>query len=340
MPSTLTLAQARLELDGQSPAAELDARINLACERLVAMGKWRGLMDRLAVRISDGLFTLPMEYESCVAATLEGAPIQIRAPWYEFMQGGWGTPDITGYPVPIDRGLHAALRDVAVEPDKSDAEGVVFHLENLGDVTQVPGQPEGSGGPGPSETWPSFSLIGEGLPTEGSNSTYGEASRFNETVTITENDTGVETSTFAFTRITGLTKPRTLGRVFVLGADSGNLLAVMEPRDTRMSLHRYEVPLRSSAEAGDRVVVAFAKRAFRKAAEDDDLLAIDSVYALRNALIALQYEDEGDDKLSLTHWSLSRKHLDDALSEHRGSSSRVLPIYNRASGGHRLRSLR
>lgn len=419
-PTTLTLGQARAELASAAPSAELTARINLACERLLAMGKWRGLMDRIAVRATGGLFSLPMDYESCVSATLEGAPVRIRTPWYEFMPGGWGTPDLERYPVPIDRGLHAAFFD----PENTDtgAEGLVFATETSDDdgttVTAAGEGPEnqssgtveieagvpsvtGAGTTGANGTdwtlsgtdsetgrniysraegaylfaWSSgfWELIGpsgvlyyteasasepwdteaawvahlgsapaptvtEGTatmetPLEGN--TYGEPSRYSNSI-----DAPGTLSAFSFNRITSLSKPRTTGRIFVTGATSGSLLAVLEPRDTVYSIRRYAVPGSDNSDTGEQIVVAFCKRAFRRASEDSDPLAVDSVYAIRMALSALQYEDEGDAKESLTFWAMARKHLDDALSEYRGSSARVLPIHNRASGGHRLRSIR
>jgi hypothetical protein len=142
-----------------------------------------------------------------------------------------------------------------------------------------------------------------------------------------------------------LKKTRTVGRVFVRGIDSGDLLCVMEPRDTVMRLRRYEVPGSNRTrpgeeDAGEQRVIAYCKKAHRKLSANSDELVIDSIYALRCALLALQYEDEGDEQKAAAQWGFARASLDDALSEHRGSASRVVPIYNKGAMASRLRAIR
>jgi hypothetical protein len=323
----LTLAQAVDELADHAPVADLVRRLNLAEERLIAMGKWRGLMVRVAFSAENGLFSLPQSLETCIAATVDGSPALIRGPWYEFLPGGWGSPDeASSYPVPIDRGLHAAFRDVSWAGGPPP-EGLRFEFEEADDLTGI-----------------TIAYEGEGPASE---ATYGLPTRYKGSFVSDGDPVEIPTNDFAFTRIGSLKKDRTKGRVFVRGADSGTLLSVMEPRDTVMRLRRYEVPSLGRLSAPDELspnpkqrVVGYCKKAFRRLADPTDELVIESVYALRCALSALQYEDEASEERATTHWGLARAALDDALSEHRGSSSRQVPIYNRGTMGSRLRAIR
>jgi hypothetical protein len=139
--------------------------------------------------------------------------------------------------------------------------------------------------------------------------------------------------------LTYFSKTRTTGRVHLEAQqadDSWLRVGTYEPRDTAVSYRRYALP---TAEEGD-VVIGFCKRRFRKAEDGSDPLAVESLYALRMALQAVSFEDAGETQAAVEYWSLAIKHLDDQLSEHRGSAMRTVPIFCKASAGKRLRAIR
>ena len=87
-------------------------------------------------------------------------------------------------------------------------------------------------------------------------------------------------------------------------------------------------------------MVAYCKKRFRPVEDLSDELPVESIYCLRMAIEALLSETEGDLQKSQNFWELARKGLSDALSEHRSSALRTVPIYCRAAAGSKLRAIR
>lgn len=111
----MTLQEASLQL---APYLRNDeeptAKINLAQERILAFGKWKGLVQALELMVySDGLVTLPRDYETALAfargTSINGSTsvpntMQPRDQWFSFYKGGGITPDTALRP--IDLGDH------------------------------------------------------------------------------------------------------------------------------------------------------------------------------------------------------------------------------------------
>lgn len=304
----LTLSEASSELESLLPAGKEAEHLNLVCEKLLARGKYRGFTARARFVVrEDRQITLPMDFETMIGATLEDEPQILRDPWYEFVPRG---------STPYHKGDFLLSRDLG--------DGFVTFRD--------PASPTALRLSAASEEEVEFTIAGRRTGDEGADS---------ETFSLTSDFTGPAVATISGVvhEVTSFKKARTAGRVFLEAQqeDSSWLrVGCFEPRDEKISLRRYALP---TAREGD-VVVALCKRRFRKAVGDSDPLAVDSIYALRTALEALSLESGGDVDAAAKYWSVAVKHLDDALSEHRGSLGRTLPVVARGTGGTRLRAIR
>ncbi len=305
----LTLASAIEQLPALKKSPTAAYQVNLACERLLAMGKFKGMLDTLRLRVyEDGTITLPGDYETLIGAARNGTAQVVHDPWYEFAPRTNATffPDPRYYPADLGDD-HVTYRSPAgadalrlLVADETDAEK---------EVTVVARRTEDEG-------------IKAGI----------------ESFTGTLAEAAEECLSGPIEAITRLLKPRTAGPVSLEARVSGGWVEVgrFGARDTEIRLRKYSLP----AAKEDDVVVAYAKRRFRPAEELTDELQVESIYCLRMSLDALSYETEGDLEKASNFWALSRRALSDALSESRSSAVRTVPIYCRAAAGSKLRAIR
>lgn len=70
------------------------AAANRAMRELVNEGEWPGVVDQYYFRtdpMEDAVLVLPSKFERLLGVTLDGAPKEIRSPWFEFCQYGPGS---------------------------------------------------------------------------------------------------------------------------------------------------------------------------------------------------------------------------------------------------------
>lgn len=305
----LTLQDALEQIPLLKKAQDAAFKVNLACERLMAMGKFNGML--IPVRLQSyeqGTITLPGDLETMIGATNNGASQIIHDPWFEFAPRPNRplTPDPQFYSADLGDS-HVTYRSVA------GATALRLIAEDAGDedaevtITIRPTEDQG---------------IKAGL------------------VVVTDS-LGNLSSEFGGGEINAIpkfSKPRTAGWVSLEAKFEGAWIEVgrFGPRDTEIRLRKYSIP---GAEEGD-LVVAYCKKRFRPVEDLSDELPVESIYCLRMAIEALLSETEGDLQKSENFWGLARKGLSDALSERRSSALRTLPIYCRAAAGSKLRAIR
>jgi hypothetical protein len=305
----LTLQQAVEQLPLLKKSQTAAYQVNLACERLVAMGKFKGWVLPLNLHVYEkGTVTLPGDFETMLGATLNGSAQEIKDPWYEFAPrpNREYKPDPEFYPADLgDKHVTyrspagaAELRVVAADSGDQNAE-ITVKVRESNDQGVRAETSEWSG-------------------------TVATATGLFDTVPIDE--------------VIGFSKPRTSGHLTLSAMLNGLWVEVgrFQPRDTEISFRKYSIP---AAQEGD-TVVAYCKKRFRPVEELSDELPVESIYALRLALEALLSETEGDIEKASNFWMLSRKALSDALSEFRSSAVRTVPIYCRAAAGSKLRAIR
>lgn len=281
----ITLKDARPELArlaGVTGFNALDsrflARLNRAIEELMNAGDWPGVVDRYRFRNFDGLITLPAEFQRIVGVAIDNVPMEMRSPWFEFVQDGPGQQDSTGWvDLVLDRGDVCTFQPI---PD----DGTEYTLRVVGEVD------ERESGERPAIIVRGYDADGEPVRTDidGARSD-GEAVAINGDTVPKQTD-----SVTAFSEVTAVIKPETRGNVDLYATNGTDTIHIARysPREKTPSYRQYFVPGIAS-EAGHTVLVR-ARRRFIPVRDDNDFLLISNMGALESMLMALQKREAED----------------------------------------------
>lgn len=271
--------------------ARFVARVNEAQEELMNEGDFPGVVDRWHILFDEvtGELILPYYLDRLMQVTVDRCPAQIMSPWAEFVNYGTGPmndPDTDGagnnlvprnwvsdcldrgevvskLPIPVADGPWV-IRCYATE---DEAAGAQINLQGFKDKRVI--RSEVTAG-----VWKNgvFLDIDNSVPF---------------TVTTQE-----------FDSLSAVVKPETNGYVRITaynGADEVEL-SDYAPVETTPSYRNYFIASLYRPETGvrNRVVLARARRRFVPVAEDDDVLIISNINALKCGVIALWKRDAGD----------------------------------------------
>jgi hypothetical protein len=304
----LTLQTAVESISSLKNSGDPAGQVNLACERLYSFGKFKGLTKALYLQVyEDGTITLPQDFETLLGARLNGVPQRLHDSWFQFVSSGNGFSQAEPGIVSLDLGDgHVTYRSASGATD-------LRLVSSVADAAKT------------------FSATIRSSADEGiaENTTV---------VTGTLGDHGVTLGVTTVDSVTAFIKEPTAALVSLEAKLDGVWVEVgrFAPGDTEICLRKYSLP---QGHEGD-VTLAYCKRRFRPVSRTTDALPIDSIYVLRLALEALDFELSNDLKSATEYWGAARKALDDTLSEHRSSGSRTLPVICRAAAGAGLRAIR
>lgn len=281
----LTLGAARSTIAEAIGVCENSPRIpkllNLAVERLLPRGKWKGTFQRYRTCLSSGCVTLSRHFETVEGFSLCKVPGMIRNEFFEFQGtsfGILGENDCPGNTL-INRGLAVAFDEMSSATQKIK----VFAdcIETTGAYILLQGFDE-------NRNW-----IRTQLPD--TSWIDGERVLLSTTAQISSN---------YFTSLTGVQKPVTNGNIRLYSYDipSGanvKALAIYEPDETLPQYRKYLIPGLSgqsttSSECVDdcdqHAVDLLVKLAFIPVRLDTDYLIIGNLPALELACMAIEEE--------------------------------------------------
>jgi hypothetical protein len=305
----LTLQNAVESISSLKSSGDPAGQVNLACERLYSFGKFKNLVKPLYLKVyEEGTITLPQDYETLLGARIKGVPQRLHDPWFQFVPSGNGYSQAEPGIVSLDLGDgHICYRSASGATDlrlvSSGADAAKTFTATV-------------------RTTEDMGIAAQVLTVTGALGDFGSTFGLEEWLES----------------VTAFTKEPTSALVSLEAEIDGSWdeVARFAPNDTEICLRKYSLPQGLE----DDVVLAYSKRRFRPVSRTTDALPIDSIYVLRLALEALDYEMSGDLKLAPEYWALARKALDDSLSEHRSSAGRTMPVYCRAAAGAGLRAIR
>lgn len=270
------------------------ARVNEAQEELMNEGDWPGVVDRWHILFDEitGELILPYYLDRLMQVTVDYCPAQIMSPWAEFVNYGAGPQDDTltsgngtqnlqprdWYSDCLDRGEVVSklpipptggpwkLRCYATE---DEAAGAVLNLQGYYEDRLIRSQPDGTAG-----DW----INGENIAIDNS-------------VPYTE-------TTLNFAKLSAVVKPETNGYIRLVATDGTSEveLSAYAPVETTPSYRNYYIRSLWRPQTGicNRVVLARARRRFVPVAEDDDVLIISNVNALKCMVVAQWKRDAGE----------------------------------------------
>lgn len=268
-------------------------RLNQVQEMLANEGDWPGVCDRFHLLFDEvtGVLVLPYYLDRLLQVSVDYCPAQIMAPYAEFVNYGAGIQDdalinngtsnlqprnwysdcmdrgevVSHLPVPPTGGPWY-LRCYATEPETS---GAVINLQGWKDNRLIRSQPDGTAG-----DW----INGVDLGIDFS-------------VPFTE-------STQSFDKLSAVVKPETNGYIRITATDGTSEVELSQyaPVETAPSYRSYYIRSLWRPQTGicNRVVLGRVRRRFVPVAEDDDVLMISNINALKSGIVSLWKLDAGD----------------------------------------------
>lgn len=299
-----TLAQAREALkrfvdNGSCNVSVIDGRINEALERLTDHADFECMRAVVRVSTCKNCFSLPYNVEKLLYADVNGTPAKVFGRPYQFMSSGPGDLDMrssgSGFRDIMDQGELPVQFDIPTS--YVDAGGVAVDLSATG-MRLV-----------------AFSTakedVGLKLKVRGFSGS-GNGDEIEDLVDIKRWDEGVEgriagfwgreivTSSEYFKEVSEIIKPETRGYVTMYAATGSDFapastyfsfLAKFHPQQTIPQFRRYAI---TNAGCCASSILALVKLRHVPLVEADDILPIDSMQALKLAVMALREENAGN----------------------------------------------
>ena len=272
-------------------------RLNQAQMEIINLDDWPGVVDRWHLLFDEttGELVLPYYLDRLLQITVDRVPSQIMSPWAEFVNYGVGPQDdtllagdngqnlrprtwysdcldrgevVSRFPVPPTGGPWF-LRCYATVDEEVAGENPVINLQGFKDKKVIRSLTDGTSG-----DW----YNGENL----------------------EIDIGVPytETTHSFDSLSAVVKPETNGYVRITATDGTSEITLSDyaPVETTPSYRNYFIAQlwRRTQGVCNRVVLARARRRFVPVAENDDVLIISNINALKCGMIALWKRDAGN----------------------------------------------
>lgn len=309
----ITLSEARRQLytsivpsiDSQENIDRFNSYLNLSQERLINSGKWNGTILPVRFYSPSGIITLPRRFNSALAAkwhkdngsnSYSTGPIKIRNGWFTYLN-------------PI-----SDLWTVSYWPRYGYNE---TFFDDLGDGYATFANP----------TFKSFDLR---IEIENPNDALNQVvikgkTHSNEDIKLTIALVNPSISIPANLKsIDFFQKPITAGTINLYAVSGVNeeKIGSYEPTETTASYHRYAVPNEPSIDHID----VLCKVRFVPCIDDTDEVIVSNLGALKNMLMSLKWEDEGDMDRSEMYFMKALQLLNNEIREVRGGSQWKLNI--------------
>ena len=278
--------------------AQYLAGLNVAMERLLTMGKWRGTRQRASLPIIDGCITLPRYLESCLGVNLTNCWLEPRLVYSMF--------------APFQIALNTCWSN-GVVPISENAQ--TFIVPDAGFKLKAV----------------SFSAGDNTKAIKFINGTDTSGNPIYATESLTLNNVTPPTSTTTWNTLPNIQKDATTGPVWlysVIGATT-ELIGIYAPSETIPSYKKYQV----SNFGGQTSCDALCKLAFVPAVDDTDLIFPSLVGALIKGLQATQYELASDDRAE-ARWDQAMKILEDDRNELDGKTMPVIEVMGSFGAGN------
>ncbi len=300
-----TLKQVRSELQAVAGTTGMNVsdsrftdRLNLCQQELMDTGDYPGVVDRWLFKADQatGHVALPSFLDRLMSVTVDDVPRTIVSPWYEFYQYGPGQQD--------DYTAYGRARRCWID--------VVMDRGETPVQVPIPDSNSGMDGPWVLRIYPAVDeTVGaeipvinvQGLDDDGliiRSLTDGTAGDYYTGLNIPiDFAQGYVETTQQYSKITGVIKPATNGYVKITawnGVDEVEL-SNYAYNETTPSYRRYYIPAihnRGRSGVREKVLLGRCRKRFVPVSEDDDLLIISNINALKSMIIAQWKRDAGD----------------------------------------------
>lgn len=270
-----------------------DARVmsyaNLATQELVDEWDWPQLICRMKFKTTNCKINVPSEFDRILSLTVDGVPMTMQSPWYEFV--GYG-PQLAGAPpLTFDNTFLGELQGVLDMQEVATFQDIPSD-GSLYYPTVYATMDERVAG-----IRPTMILLGYDNNGQWVRSLNAAGSQIDGVELAINGDSspyGV-TSPVAFSEITGTIKPVTKGylSVYMTGGTQANYFVVSyAPYETQPFYRRYEIPGLSTGTT--HCMKARLRKRFAPIVSDNDMLLIPNLPALSTMVQAVYYRESGN----------------------------------------------
>lgn len=279
-----------------SPDQQFLPILNLVLPRLYAMGYWKDLCYELEITTSNGYFSLPMEAESIMSATVDQTPKNLWAQWHDYKVGGIPN-SYSAYPI-------FGIVDDGYGPSKEVLPNDTNHTVSLKPIS-------------PNTTLPNDGSVYVSYEREnGVNGNY--VFQISNAASMTMVDTDVR-------KILEIRYEGVPVSVVLEATDGTNTYTLAEGRGDFVA--RYRRFRTSSPSNGDtQKVFLLLKRAFLPLMSESDVVYLGNINAIKCAILATTAEDNADIERSNYHWQVCRQLLEEEKDANRGAARQVFTI--------------
>ena len=263
----------------KSSQAVLDA-INNATMELLNVDDWWLTVRRMRFSTQKNVIVLPREVERVVGYKVDGIPYAVKSQFYEFLDGGTFSSDWLGDGNSglVDWGdQHPTMFEIDVDNAPIKLMAWSTHADDDGSELFIRG----------------FDDNGHELLTNGVPGQTLEIRRWKNGVEGQIEFADIRQTAGEFSQVTQVIKPVTKGYVSLMAYDSSTNyiwnLAKYHPLETHPQFHRYKVP--SPRCEDGTCIVALVKMRYIPAELDTDLLIIQNMVALREAILSEKYRE-------------------------------------------------
>jgi len=288
---------------GASGMPTTDARVmnyaNLGTQELMNAGDWPSLIACLRFQISSGRLIVPSEFDRIISLSINGYPVTMQSPWFEYVGEGpdmitsnWGVPPISDTSsVDLLQFLLGALdREETATFEEIPSNGTTYYPIIYGT------QDERVGGVRSRIILQGYDVNNMWIRSNDS------ALGWIDGVSIEINgDTAPYSATTlqSFSAVTAVLKPRTNGYVTlqVSNGSTQTYLCTYAPYDTRPFYRHYWLPGMQSPSATPQQsynIRARARKRYVPIVSDNDLLIITNTPALQAMMQGIYYRESKD----------------------------------------------
>jgi hypothetical protein len=279
-----------------SPDQQFLPILNLVLPRLYAMGYWKDLCYELEITTSNSYFSLPMEAESIMAATVDQTPKNLWAQWHDYKVGGIPN-SFSAYPI-------FGVVDDGYGPTKEVIPNDTNHSVVLKPVS-------------PNTT----------LPNDGSvYVSYERANGAKGNFVFQINNAA--SMTMPHTDVRKITEVRFEGvpvNIVLEATDGTDTYVIAEGRGDFVARYR-RFRTSTPSNGATQKIFLLLKRAFLPLMNETDVVYLGNLNAIKCAILATTAEDNADIERSGYHWQVCRQLLEEEKDASRGGARQVFTI--------------
>lgn len=313
----------------RAQSAQFVSILNEAIEELMNYSDFPQCTAVARFSVSKGEFTLPSDFERAIGIAVDKSPVEMRDPWFEYMQWGTGVLDEeddnykalhrdnipTALSVPDD-GTNYQIRVKSDQDEGTDQTSGLIEIgkkykitdyqagddfTNVGASSNATDQEFIATGTTPTDytngstltEYPNIIIRGYDQNSKYIRSTFAGERVDGEHVPIqtTENDT----SSYFNKGIVEVIKPETsdVVRLYLWDGVTETEISAYKPSETVPSYKRYLIPYLKDDGSKTYTIQARCKLAFHPVSDDNDVLPISNIRALGYMIRAVHHSETG-----------------------------------------------